>query len=320
MNGLRRDRFFPSASYIVERADDHTKYKMDFADGSGTMTAYRVMPGITLVFNDFATFCNFPDEIRCPGIVEINHCRKGRFECVMSDGRTVSLGPQDFSLSDMNHPPKMSAFTFGEYKGISLIVETTLAQRSLSVMLGSDVLSLSELFKGIFAEQSLLLLRADIKIQHIFSEMYDAPSSVRNLYFRLKAAELFLFLSCRRSDESAASSTYVNRSLSLRIRDIERVMTEDLRTHMTVSELAARYRLSETTITKNFAKLFGEPPYTYLKRRRMETAAYMLETTELTITEIAASVGYQNASKFSCAFSSVYGVSPSDYKKGVRLE
>ncbi len=66
--------------------------------------------------------------------------------------------------------------------------------------------------------------------------------------------------------------------------------------------------------------MYGEPPYAYLKRRRMETAAFLLKTSKLSIAELALSVGYQNASKFSKAFYDIYGIAPRDYKKGVQMD
>ena len=97
-------------------------------------------------------------------------------------------------------------------------------------------------------------------------------------------------------------------------------MTQDLRVHLPLEQLALQYQMSETTLKKNFQKVFGESPYAYLRRRRMEAAALLLQTTQKSIGEIAQEVGYQNPSKFSQAFSALYGVSPSEYKKGVLLE
>ena len=58
----------------------------------------------------------------------------------------------------------------------------------------------------------------------------------------------------------------------------------------------------------------------YVKRRRMEEAAVLLGRGGRSVTEIAESVGYQNASKFSAAFRDIYGMSPLEYKKKSRME
>ncbi|WP_458788326.1 helix-turn-helix domain-containing protein [Vallitalea sediminicola] len=61
--------------------------------------------------------------------------------------------------------------------------------------------------------------------------------------------------------------------------------------------------------------MYGESPYHYLKKLRMNFAAHKLHETELSILEIAISVGYNNPSKFSNAFKSILGVLPSTFRK-----
>lgn len=311
---------FPEKSYLEACSDNSVVYRVDFADGIGRMTAYPVMPGITLLFNDFYTSSGFANESHRAGMVEINYCRVGRYECLLRDGRIVSLGPQDFSMNDMGHPPRESSFTLGEYHGISLAVAIDEAQKSLVAMLGDNAPCLKELFEQILLEQSVLILRANPRVQRLFSDLYEAPEFCQTAYFKLKTAELFLFLSGLNDQAPEGRVRYVSRDLSRRIRDIEQFMTRDLRVRIPITELASRFKISETTIKKRFVQLYGSPPYVYLRRRRMETASFLLRTSALSITEIASQVGYQNASKFSRAFSEIYGISPSDCKKGVRLE
>ena len=311
----RVDRFFPAESVVHKKDALSTVYRMEFAEGFGTMTSWKVMPGVTLIFNDFHTPCGFPEEARCPGLIEINHCLEGRFECTMRDGRCIWLGPQDFAVSDMGHPPTGCNFSQGVYRGISLVVEPEKANPELSRMLGEGAPYLPELFARLLDEQTFLLLRSEPKIQHIFSEMYDAPEAGRLAYYRLKSAELMLFL---RECLSAArhNSTYLHNSTAEeRVRLIASRMTEDLRTHLPLSELAAQYCLSLSTVKKYFRRLYGESPYAYLKRRRMEEAAFLLTAADKSVTWTAAAVGYQNTSKFSAAFRDIYGISPTEYKK-----
>lgn len=52
-----------------------------------------------------------------------------------------------------------------------------------------------------------------------------------------------------------------------------------------------------------------------MKKYKMNIAANELKNTDRKINEIAMSLGYSNASKFSIAFHSVYGILPKDYRK-----
>ena len=64
-----------------------------------------------------------------------------------------------------------------------------------------------------------------------------------------------------------------------------------------------------------FKGIYGQSIGRYLREDRMQAGAEQLASTGLRIIEIAAGLGYQNASKFSEAFASYYGVSPNEYRK-----
>ena len=204
----RRDGIFPGESRLAGGDGKVKVYRMEFADGWGTMTAHAVMDGVTVIFNDFHTACGIQEEARCPGMVEINHCLAGRFECTMPDGRTAWLGPCDFAVSDMGRPPVESRFTQGLYQGISLVLDIRRASVSLQQMLGGEAPDLEALFEGLFESCSFLLLRSEPKIQHIFSELYHVPSEGQNAYYRLKTGELMLFLQERRKQMRRTGSFY----------------------------------------------------------------------------------------------------------------
>ena len=85
--------------------------------------------------------------------------------------------------------------------------------------------------------------------------------------------------------------------------------------HVTIKELAARFQISETGLKDNFKGIYGCRPYEFLKGCRMEWAAQRLKTTDESIADIGNAIGYENPSKFSAAFSSIYGLTPNKYRK-----
>lgn len=65
-----------------------------------------------------------------------------------------------------------------------------------------------------------------------------------------------------------------------------------------------------------FSLITGEPLYTYIKRIRLEKAAYMLLIDrDRSVTDIALSVGFSNQSSFAKAFKARFEMSSSDYRK-----
>jgi AraC-like DNA-binding protein len=86
------------------------------------------------------------------------------------------------------------------------------------------------------------------------------------------------------------------------------------RTH-TVSELAKLAGMSRSLFAARFAALVGVTPHQYLVRLRLQQAAQLLRSRELTVFEVATSVGYQSESSFSRVFTREMGLRPAAYRK-----
>lgn len=83
---------------------------------------------------------------------------------------------------------------------------------------------------------------------------------------------------------------------------------------LTLSALADRFFMSYSYLSKSFHKTFHMPFQEYLRMVRMEHALEFLKNPNLSIQQIAANVGYENAFNFSRAFKSQYGVSPNHFR------
>jgi AraC-like DNA-binding protein len=95
-----------------------------------------------------------------------------------------------------------------------------------------------------------------------------------------------------------------------------RLLHDDPAAPWTVATLAERAGVARSTLAKRFAELVGEPPLTYLTRRRMALAADLLaERPSVTVSEVARQVGYADAFGFSAAFKRVRGVTPSEHRR-----
>lgn len=75
----------------LARGDDCTVFKMENETGEGIMTRYPVLPGIELLYNDIHMTIAHEEQNKaiCEDVMEINHCREGRFECEFAGVSTV---------------------------------------------------------------------------------------------------------------------------------------------------------------------------------------------------------------------------------------
>lgn len=97
-------------------------------------------------------------------------------------------------------------------------------------------------------------------------------------------------------------------------------LNEVLNEHMTdtefsVNDFAGIMGLGRTVFYKKVRGVTGYSPYEYLRVMRLKKAAEMLLTEDLTIAEVAYSVGINDPFYFSKCFKNQFGVSPSAYRK-----
>ena len=92
-------------------------------------------------------------------------------------------------------------------------------------------------------------------------------------------------------------------------------MITHLDERVSLEQLAFRNQIYLSLFHKIFLQIYGDTPYSYLKKYKMNIAAHWLLNENMKIGDIAVSLGYNNASKFAIAFQSVYGILPKDYRK-----
>ena len=84
---------------------------------------------------------------------------------------------------------------------------------------------------------------------------------------------------------------------------------------VSVGRLAETCSLSESHFRTLFRSATGDSPTAYLARVRMLAAAELLRGTEYPVARIAEDTGYISLSSFNRQFKSMYGMSPSEYRR-----
>lgn len=84
---------------------------------------------------------------------------------------------------------------------------------------------------------------------------------------------------------------------------------------ITIREIADYVGLSRSHLFRSFETVIGMSPKEYLTSFRIRQATYLLEHSDLSITSVANSVGFENSLYFSKIFHSQKGCSPTTYRK-----
>ena len=94
-----------------------------------------------------------------------------------------------------------------------------------------------------------------------------------------------------------------------------RYMKEHLFEPITVADVAQAVGLSPSHFSRQFKRHTGYSPYEYIILRRLDKAKYMLTSTQLTVKQIAFSIGYNSEENFIHSFQKNVGISPSLFRK-----
>lgn len=93
-------------------------------------------------------------------------------------------------------------------------------------------------------------------------------------------------------------------------------LNDSLDSEIKLDSLARLAGMSVGMFIKAFRRAFHTTPYQFLLDRRIDQAKTLLLTTSLSITEIAATVGFSTPSHFATAFGRRVGVTPRNYRLG----
>ena len=119
---------------------------------------------------------------------------------------------------------------------------------------------------------------------------------------------LALFIQCaHRKEAKNSANTYVQKSIEY--------ISANYSYPITVEDIAAYVGLSRSHLFRSFEDVVGQSPKEYLTDFRMKQACYLLEHSDLSITAIANSVGFDNGLYFSKTFRKKHGMPPKEYRQ-----
>jgi len=103
-----------------------------------------------------------------------------------------------------------------------------------------------------------------------------------------------------------------------KIEKIRNLLEANLAHPHSLDELAQLAGTNRTTLNKHFRILFGASVFEWLSEQRLQKAAQLLSTTQLSVQALASEVGYENSANFSTAFKRRFGMPPAKYRTNVQ--
>ena len=288
--------------------------------GEGTIRFVTVMPGVYLSFNEFNMARCFTGFAFDGNHISVNHCRAGRIEQALPGGTYSYTARGDLRVSDFVGHAGTYVFPTEHYSGVAVDFDIDVCEEPIRCMLDGFPVSVRALRKK-FCHAGLPFVLHDCSAaEHVFSELYTVGQESLRVFAKVKMLDLLLLLDRVDGDDRGRQLEYFQRAQVEGVKRACALMVADLTRSYGVGELARLVGLSTTALKSCFKGVYGMPPYTYLRTYRMERAAEMLRQGELSVSDIAVTVGYGSPSKFTAAFKALMGVTPSAYRRARREE
>lgn len=301
----------------VEHCESFSIYRSQDSTGDCEVTVYPVLSGIELVYYDVHMQSCDINLAKGREMLIITHCQEGRIEFEYKNGEYLYLASGDLSIQKNTENIRHRYCPLSHYHGVSVAIDMNRVPRCFSCILDDVFVSPEELEMKFCSEKPYSIMRENISIEHIFSELYSVPENIRKGYHKVKVLELLLFLSGLEYKGESEERRYFSRSQVTAAKEAKKYLLAHLDEHITITELADMLGISSTSLKICFKGVYGDTINGYITNCKMQKAASLLKNTDKSVLEIAGIVGYNNGSKFAGAFRRVMNKSPNEYRKSL---
>lgn len=274
---------------------------------------YTLAPGINLLFNRIYV-SNWGREGMpvSDRILNLNFCINGRCDVSLEKNQYAIVKKNQVCISTI--PPNKDFYYPGKcYEGIQIFVDLQMQdelKENYLHYLGIDLNYIERIFcarKGTYFRQMDDNMAGMILKAWASKEDMDIPAL---RYLSVQILHEVMALPAQSEGEP-----FFTRSQIAIVKEAEALILKDLSKRITAKEMADRFGISESSFKLYIKGILGDSYLAYFRKKRMEKAAELLESTNMKVIDIAISVGYENQGKFAKVFANLYGVSPLEFRR-----
>lgn len=295
----------------------HARY--DAGDGHVDLAYYALLPGLLLTDIDLSCSvlpASFP---LGPHLATVNWCALGRCEVDLADLGSLVVSKDELCVSSAF----ATSFSYptGAYQGFELFVDLDSIDEDSWVLLAAFGLHERALAESLCpAGLGAILVPAgplDEAVKAVAAEL-SLPQP-RTGWLLLRAIGLLMALTQMDLNSLATTGSYLLRSQRDMAQAVHQRLVGVTGPAANLGSLARHFGVSEASLRSYFARVYGESPAAFVRRRTLAEAARLLLETDRKVADIGLACGYANPSKFSAAFRRAYGVNPLEYRRRSRF-
>ncbi|BBO81826.1 AraC family transcriptional regulator [Desulfosarcina ovata subsp. sediminis] len=147
---------------------------------------------------------------------------------------------------------------------------------------------------------------------HILKQIMECPyaGDTRRLFFEAKALELAAIKMAEWEQKDSAEPANMGRRDVDQIKEAYHILLTQLEAPPSLIDLSRIVGLNRNKLNRGFKALYGDTAFNLLRRARLSGARSLLKNSDLSLSEIAHTVGYNSQANFTTAFRRHYGKTP----------
>ncbi len=310
------DTVYEDYAFSEKKKLDHIKlYRFENKTGMGEMKSYHLLEGIQLSYNNLNMKTAYQDMKPKPGILQIDHCLEGCYELKLKNQEYTFLGKGELSLMDLGAALfENSRIPMKRYKGISIFIDVNVAQKTIEKHFPFFRIDLFKIRERFCEKRVFSIINSKHEINNIVNELYEIDERIQVPFLILKVMELLLFLEII-EQKHINEITSFSKPVYEATKECYKDLNENPFDKYSIAQLAQKYAVSESSLKRCFSYITGSSIGEFKRKLLLEESSKILiNHCDLSIKEISDMAGYVNQSKFSAAFKSYFGVTPSQYR------
>jgi AraC-like DNA-binding protein len=280
---------------------------------------YTFSPALSFEFYNLNSKDGIGGKHKGINLFRIDFTKVGRFECEFTDHTFAYRGENEITFMSTQESEEWileSNFPSGMYIGCAFLIRLDNLSAEDNILLDKFNIDIFRLISKMNLNYKWHKFTGSNKLLGLFNDIYNVHAAQNSEIILLRVLEI---LSCVSKSEFhnkiTVDSKYFSKEQVNKVKMLHSIITSNYNRTISLKKIVRENGMGYSTFNKIFKSIYGESPYQYLKKFRMNFAAQKLHETELNILEIAISVGYNNPSKFSNAFKSIFGMLPSTFRK-----
>ena len=284
-------------------------------ENEGRLDLYTLASGIRISFNEIYTssWKKGDSSIFGERMLILNFCVHGRCNASLAQNQYAIVKENQVCVSTVL-PTKDFYYPGRLYEGIQLYLDLDILREAQGRDFLSEMgVSLEQIVEVFCGKDGLYLHQMNDALRTLVANAWagkDDPEIGMLRYLTVRLLHEIMSMPAESEPD-----TYFTRSQIAMVKEAEAMILSDLTKRITAKELADRFGVSESSFKFYVKGILGDSYLNYFRKKRMEKAAELLESTNLKVIEVASAVGYENQGKFAKVFADVYGVSPLVFRR-----